>query len=80
MESEVELEQEYEMPKEEDIEFSEPEIDVEYVELEMPSRTIDCVSYSLDVCVAGVDTSTESDEIDAEFFKAVAEIEGKESL
>ena len=79
MESETELEQGYEMPKEENMEFSEPEIDIEDVELEMPSHTIDCVSYNnLDVCVAVVDT--ESDEIDAEFAEAIAEIEGKESF
>ena len=47
--------------------------------MELPSHTIDCVSYNnLDVCVAVVDT--ESDEIDAVFAEAIAEIEGKESF
>ena len=75
MESEIELEQEYDLPKEEDAEFSEPEIVVEDVEFEMPSDSIDHISYNLDVSVAVVDT--ESDEVDAEFVEAMTEIEGK---
>ena len=78
MESDIELEKEYQMHKEGVMEFSEPEIIVKDVELEMPSDLIDCVSYNLDVCVAIVDT--ESDEIDAEFVEAMIEIEGKKSF
>ena len=78
MESEIELEKEYRMPKEGDIVFSEPEIVFKDVDLEMPSDLIDSVSYNLDVCVAVVDT--ESDDIDAEFVEAMTEIEGKKSF
>ena len=75
MESEIELEQEYDLPKDEDAEFSEPEIVAEDVEFEMPSDWIDHISYNLYVSVAVVDT--ESDEVDAEFVEAMTEIEGK---
>ena len=78
MESEIELEQEYDLPKEEDAEVSEPEIVAEDVEFEMPSDSIDHISYNLDVSVAVVDT--ESDEVDAEFVEAMTEIEGKKSF
>ena len=78
MESEIELEQEYDLPKEEDAEVSEPEIVAEDVEFEMPSDSIDHISYNLDVSVAVVDK--ESDEVDAEFVEAMTEIEGKKSF
>ena len=55
MESAIELEQEYEMSKEEDIAFFEPEIDVRDVELEMPSDWMHCLSNNIDVCVIVVD-------------------------
>ena len=47
-ESETELE-EYDLPKEEDAEFSEPEIVAEDVEFEMSSDSINHMSYNLDV-------------------------------
>ena len=49
MESSVELEQEYKMCTGEDIAIFEPKIDVKDVELEMPSASIHCPSYNLDV-------------------------------
>ena len=49
MESSIELKQECKMCTGEDIAIFEPKIDVKDVELEMPSVSIHCPSYSLDV-------------------------------
>ena len=51
VQSAIELEQEYEMPREDDMAFFDPEIHVKDVGLEMPSDSIQCLSYNLDACV-----------------------------
>jgi hypothetical protein len=79
MESEMELEQDYERHEKAVVEICEPEnIVAEDVEFETSIDSIDYTLFNLDISVAVVDT--ESEEVDAEFLEAISEIEGKKSF